>query len=191
VTAKAAGSPTVRPIPTGSMLCLNTSMRMSRAVAPIAVRMPISCVRRLTPCATTAYKPIDASAVTAKIRNSAALMALDQCSNAKLFVSTCGPSIDPRPEPMTRSASARLDLTPKRRDETFGRDAGSPDDGHAPAGLLPKWHVHDRIEGLPGRVLLHDVRRDADNGPPRIWRRSLEQPHAFPKGVFYGPRPAR
>ena len=80
VTARAAASPMVRPIPTGSMPCVNTSVRMSRAVAPIAVRMPISCVRWLTECAMTAYRPTDASrsAIAAKIRNRAPLNRLSR-----------------------------------------------------------------------------------------------------------------
>ena len=78
MTARAAASPIVRPIPTGSIPCLSTSLRISRAVAPIAIRIPISCVRCPTECAMTAYRPTDASrsAIAAKIRNRPAVKAL-------------------------------------------------------------------------------------------------------------------
>ena len=56
----------------GSIPCCNTSRRMSRELAPIAMRIPNSCVRWLTEFATTVYSPIEASnsAIAAKIRKS-------------------------------------------------------------------------------------------------------------------------
>jgi len=71
LTAIDAASPTARPIASGSIPCLSTSSRISRAVAPTAMRIPISCVRRLTECAISAYRPTEASskAIAASIRN--------------------------------------------------------------------------------------------------------------------------
>jgi hypothetical protein len=54
VTRIASGSPAANPPSTCRMPCFTTSPKMSRRVPPMAMRIPISCVRRLTACATTA-----------------------------------------------------------------------------------------------------------------------------------------
>src|SRR5215469_2703643 len=68
--ASEAVNPVDRPIPKGGIACWNMSFRMPAVVAPIAMRIPISCVRRLTECAITVYRPMDARrrATAAKIR---------------------------------------------------------------------------------------------------------------------------
>jgi hypothetical protein len=48
-------SPTTSPSATGAMPCRSTHRQMWSAVAPIAMRTPISRVRRPTECAITAY----------------------------------------------------------------------------------------------------------------------------------------
>jgi len=60
-TAADETSPITRPAPAKAVPCRSTSSKTSLDVAPIAIRTPISCVRRLTECATTAYKPTVAS----------------------------------------------------------------------------------------------------------------------------------
>lgn len=53
MTANEAARPAARPIITGSIPCFNTSLRISWAVAPSAIRMPVSCMRRFTEWAIT------------------------------------------------------------------------------------------------------------------------------------------
>jgi len=60
VAPNASNNPIANPGASGRIPCRNTSPTMSPRVAPSAIRNPISCVRWLTACRITAYKPIAA-----------------------------------------------------------------------------------------------------------------------------------